>query len=46
MKHRDYTCYNRDYSAFDTTVKPGLRRLVDAISVIKSIDKKAKDIAF
>lgn len=44
--HPDFTCYNQDYSAFDTTVKPGLRQFVDACSVIKAVDKKGKSIAF
>lgn len=40
------TCMNRDFSAFDTTVTPVLRRYVDAISVLKATDKRGQDIAF
>lgn len=40
------TCMNRDFSAFDTTVNVELRRLVDAISILKAKDSKAQDIAF
>lgn len=45
-RNKDYTVWNRDYNAFDTTVQPGLRRLVDAISILKTNDSRGKDIAF
>lgn len=41
-----YTVMNRDFAAFDTTVSPDLRRLIDAITVTKTVDKRGKDIAF
>lgn len=46
MRNKNLTCMNRDYSAFDTTVNPTWRRLVDAISIIKTVDNRGKQIAF
>lgn len=40
------TCMNRDFSSFDTTVSPVLRRFVDAISVLKVSDRRGQDIAY
>lgn len=45
MNHRNYTCFNRDYAKFDTTVFPSLRLLVSAISMAKAEDPYGKEIA-
>lgn len=44
-KHPNYTCFNRDYAQFDSTVFPSLRLLVAAISRLKAKDAYGKEIA-
>lgn len=44
--NKHLTCMNRDFSQFDTTVRPVLRRYVDAISILKVKDRRGQDIAY
>lgn len=46
LRNKQLTCFNRDYSAFDTTVNVALRRIVDAISILKAVDRRGQDIAY
>lgn len=45
-KRPDLTAVNRDYSQYDTTVSPALKILNGALTSLKTLDSKGKQIAF